>query len=56
MSYENVVNNVGGMAEVTAVIWNTLVKNGIPDIHATALTMNLLRYIFKTPSEFETDS
>ena len=47
MDIETIMNNVGAMAEVTALFYTTLVKNGVPDERALSITFAFIEGIIK---------
>ena len=47
MDIETIMNNVGAMAEVTALFYTTLVKNGVPDERALSITLGFIEGIIK---------
>ena len=47
MDIETIMNNVGAMAEVTALFYTTLVKNGVSDERALSITLGFIESIIK---------
>ena len=47
MDVESLMNNVGAMAEVSALFYTTLVKNGVPDGMALSMTLSFIVIIMK---------
>ena len=47
MDVESLMNNVGAMAEVAALFYTTLVKNGVPDGMALSMTLSFILRIMK---------
>lgn len=47
MDIESLMNNVGAMAEVSALFYTTLVKNGVPDGMALSMTLSFIVRIMK---------
>lgn len=47
MDVESLMNNVGAMAEVSALFYTTLVKNGVSDKMALGMTIVFIERIIK---------
>lgn len=44
---EDIVTQLGAMAESVSIIYKTFIENGISEIEAVSLTAITMRYIFK---------